>query len=219
MRQHPRYEPLAGAEPRACARVLSFGRTGRIVNFERGEAMIPDFVDGYLRRRGYGFSVRSHGTAFTAVGVAEQLELPEESVAETVLLEVDGRSWMALIPAGWEVEFEGVREELEAARVRPLGEQQEDATFVGTVPGAEPGFGGLYSLPVIMDEALLQNEALVLRAGVLDTSVEVPLAEFLEREQPNTGRIAVRVGAGMASRLGETAGPGIDESLGSSGAT
>lgn len=175
--------------------------------------MVPDSVLAYVKRRGYSFNVRGHQTAFTAVAIADEFELPDDNVAESVLLRVDGKPWLALIPAGWRVDFAGVAAELDASDVEPLGENPADVLFEGTAPGAEAGFGGLYGMPVIMDEALARNEALILRSGSLDTSIEIRTVDYIDGEQPNIASISTYVQPGIAPRIGEVAGPGIDETM------
>lgn len=175
--------------------------------------MIPDSVLEYLQNRRYSFNERPHETAFTAAGVAEQFELPRTDVAETVLLRVDGKPWLALVPAGWQVDFEGVAAELDAKRVEALGENPTDVLFRDSETGAEPPFGGLYGIPVIMDDALSVSEALIVRSGSLDTSLEIRTAELRDREQPNIAPISTYSEPGIAPRIGEVAGPGIDETM------
>lgn len=175
--------------------------------------MIPDSVLEYLRSRSYSFNERPHETAFTAAGVAQQFKLPTTDVAETVLLRVDGKPWLALIPAGWRVDFEQVAAGLDASTVEALGENPTDVLFMDAEPGAEPPFGGLYGIPVIMDEALTRSEAIIVRSGSLETSLEIRTAEYRDREQPNITSISTYTEPGIASRIGEVAGPGIDETM------
>lgn len=175
--------------------------------------MIPDTVLRYLQQRGYSFNERAHETAYTAAGIAEQFQLPDTDVAETVLLRVDGKPWLALIPAGWELDFDSVASELNAETIEPLGENRADLLFMGTDAGAEAAFGGLYGIPVIMDEALTRSEAIIVRSGSVNASLEIRTVQYLDREQPNIASISVLEAPGIASKIGEVAGQGVDETL------
>jgi Ala-tRNA(Pro) deacylase len=64
--------------------------------------------------------------------------------------------------------------------------------------GAEPPFGQLYGLPVVVDEHLARAGRLLFRAGSHEESIELGFEDFLNLEAPLLGPI-------VRSRPGELA--------------
>jgi Ala-tRNA(Pro) deacylase len=67
-------------------------------------------------------------------------------------------------------------------------DEAEFATrFPDCEPGAEPPFGGLYYMPVLVDESLRAVDRLLFRAGSHEEALELSVADFLRLETPLLG--------------------------------
>ena len=56
--------------------------------------------------------------------------------------------------------------------------------FPDCEPGAEPPFGNLYGVPVVVDRALAQQPEIVLRAGNHEHVIRMRFADFRRLESP-----------------------------------
>src|SRR5439155_398310 len=81
---------------------------------------------------------------------------------------------------------------LGADRVRILHESEFLDLFKDCEVGAEPPFGALYGLPVVMDRSLAQAPGpLVFRAGSHEEALEMKPEDFVRLEKPRLADFAV----------------------------
>src|SRR5207253_3601656 len=100
----------------------------------------------------------------------------------------------AVLPAAEVVDEERLASVV-GAPVRFVSEQDFTGLFPGCEPGAEPPFGSLYGLPVVVDSTLAKADRVVFRAGSHEEAVELRYQDFaaLENKPPvgAFGRIPV----------------------------
>lgn len=152
--------------------------------------MIPDRIVRYLQSRLVPFARRWHTRAVSAQELAESLHVSGFRVAKTVAVEVDGRLWIATIPAPARLDLDLVREALGANEVRLAKESEFAGRFPDCEVGAEPPFGQLYGLPVLVDQSLDQDEPLLMRAGSHEETVELSFDNLRALEKPIVAPIA-----------------------------
>ena len=75
--------------------------------------MLREFLDYHLVK----YVVISHSPAFTAMEIAASAHIPGKELAKTVMVEIDGRIAMAVLPASQKVDLELLREAVGAERV------------------------------------------------------------------------------------------------------
>ncbi len=146
--------------------------------------MIPEPIQHYLHQQHVPFLRHWHPRAVTAQELAQALHVTGYRVAKSVIVEADGQLWICLIPATDTLDVEKVREVLGAPEARLASEGAFADRFPECELGAEPPFGHLYGLPVLMDESLGEAEDLLLRAGSHEEALEVHAADFLNLESP-----------------------------------
>jgi len=149
--------------------------------------VIPDQIVEYLEKRNVPYERRSHRRALTAQEVAACMHVTGYRVAKSVIVDAGGRTWIAVLPAAEEVD-----EELLAALiggpVRLVGEQEFTSLFPECEAGAEPPFGGLYGLPVVVESTLASADRVVFRAGSHEEAVELRYQDFADLEhRPTVG--------------------------------
>lgn len=152
--------------------------------------MIPDRIVRYLQRRLVPFARRWHTRAVSAQDLAESMHVSGFRVAKTVAVEVDGRLWIAVIPAPARVDLDLVREALGANEVHLAREEEFAGRFPDCEVGAEPPFGQLYGLPVVLDQALDQEEPLLMRAGSHEETIELSFDSLRALETPIVASIS-----------------------------
>lgn len=153
--------------------------------------MIPEPIQYYLHQQHVPFLRHWHPRAVTAQELAQALHVTGYRVAKSVIVEADQQLWICIIPATDTLHLERVREVLGAREARLATEETFANRFPECELGAEPPFGHLYGLPVLMDEGLGVAEDLLLRAGSHEEALEVSVEDFIGLESPRTASITL----------------------------
>jgi Ala-tRNA(Pro) deacylase len=154
--------------------------------------MVPENIVRHLEAAGVSFLVRPHQRAVAAQRLAASVHVSGYRVAKAVLVDIDGERSMAVLPAADIVDEERLATALGAGRVRILHESEFLDLFPGCEIGAEPPFGSLYGLPVVMDRILARaGGSLVFRAGSHEEVLEMTADDFMRLERPRLADFAV----------------------------
>jgi Ala-tRNA(Pro) deacylase len=137
-----------------------------------------EHLEAYLRERRVPFHLTHHPVALTAQELAESEHVSGHRVAKTVMAFADERMIMLVLPASLWVDFDQLREVLEARTVRLANAQEFDTLFADCEPGAMPPFGNLYGLPVYIDPHLSKEEEIIFPAGTHTETIQLKYADF-----------------------------------------
>ena len=146
--------------------------------------MIPERIQEYLRQNHVPFLRYWHPRAVTAQEVAQSLDITGYRVAKSVIVLADARLWICLISAPDTLDLDRLKELLGADEVRLATEAEFARHFPDCESGAEPPFGQLYGLQVLLDESLSAAEDLLLRAGSHEEALELSVEDFIALEGP-----------------------------------
>jgi Ala-tRNA(Pro) deacylase len=122
-------------------------------------------LNAYLDRERVHYDVLSHPEAFRALAIAQTLHTPEKEMAKVVIVKVQERFVMTVLPASWNVDLHRLRTVFATHRVRLATEDEIIGLFPDCELGAMPPFGNLYGLPVYVDQSLTEDEEIVFQAG------------------------------------------------------
>jgi Ala-tRNA(Pro) deacylase len=153
--------------------------------------MIPESIQHYLHDHHVPFLRHWHPRAVTAQELAQALHVTGYRVAKSVIVRADQQLWICLIPAVETLDLEKVGEALGTREARLATEDEFANLFPECELGAEPPFGKLYGLPVVMDESLGVAEDLLLRAGSHEEALEVSVEDFIGLEAPRMGALLI----------------------------
>jgi len=170
--------------------------------------MIPRSIIEYLQRNAVPFKRRPHVQAVSAHELAASLHISGYRVAKSVIVDADGQKWIAVLPAAETVDLPRLANLLKANTVQLVEETKFAPLFAGCETGAEPPFGGLYGIPVVVDSKLADKTPIVLRAGSHQESLEIAYADFVSLEKPRVGSFGIIPGWTPANR-----DAAIDEAL------
>lgn len=106
-----------------------------------------------------------HSPAYTAQAVAASAHVPSKELAKTVMIKVDGKMGMAVLPASYQIEFDLLRDAVGGKHVSLAGEQEFKDRFPDCETGAMPPFGSLYGMPVFVAESLAEDDYIAFSAG------------------------------------------------------
>jgi Ala-tRNA(Pro) deacylase len=154
--------------------------------------MIASKIVRHMEQAGVPVVVRQHPRVVAAQRLAASVHVSGYRVAKVVLVEADGERMMAVLPAAEIVDPGRLATALGAERVRILHESEFLDLFTECEPGAEPPFGALYGLPVVMDRSLAHSSGpLVFRAGSHEEALEMKPEDFVRLEKPRLADFAV----------------------------
>ncbi len=145
---------------------------------------IPDRLSRFLESRKIPFRTETHSEAFTAQEVAQAARVPGRAFAKSVVLSVDGKTWMAVLPATERVDLKRVGECLSARKVRMAKEPEFATVFPDCDLGAMPIFGSIYGVSVLVSHELLESEEIAFTAGTHRDLVRIRTKDYIDAEQP-----------------------------------
>lgn len=150
--------------------------------------MIPHSILEYLERNNAPFQRRPHLRAITAQALAQTLHVTGFRVAKSVILRTgEGDLCIAVCGAPDNVDTERVAALMNVGHVRLAEESEFAPRFTDCEVGAEPPFGNLYGMPVLIDASLRDAGPLLFRAGSHEEAIEMSFQDFVDLEQPRIG--------------------------------
>lgn len=141
---------------------------------------LKDYLDGQKVR----YEVLAHPEAFTASQVAHALHVSGKRLAKVVIVRVDERFMMTVLPATWKVDLRRLKEVFQSSQVRLATEEELKSLFADCDLGAMPPFGNLYGLEVYVDRSLTTDEEIVFQAGTHFEAVRLRYQDFANLVQP-----------------------------------
>lgn len=132
----------------------------------------------YLDRQHVHYDVLPHPEAFRAVAVAQTLQTTEKEMAKVVIVKVQERFVMTVLPASWNVDLHRLRTVFATNQVRLATEDEITGLFPDCELGAMPPFGTLYGLPVYVDHSLTEDEEIVFQAGTHSDAIRMRYMDF-----------------------------------------
>jgi Ala-tRNA(Pro) deacylase len=119
-----------------------------------------------------------HSPAYTAQKVAASAHIPGKELAKTVMVKIDGKMAMAVLPASKKVDFKLLREALGASQVELASEREFKDLFPNCDVGAMPPFGNLYGLEVYVAATLAEDEEIAFNAGSHTELIKLAYKDF-----------------------------------------
>ncbi len=132
----------------------------------------------------------NHSPAYTAQEIAQSAHISGKNVAKIVILKIDDKLTMAVVPASHQVNLESLKDAATANKVELASEQEFRGMFPDCEPGAMPPFGNLYGMNVFVSEALAADEAIVFNAGTHTELVGMSYQDFQRLVEPQVGNFS-----------------------------
>lgn len=125
-----------------------------------------------------------HSPAMTAQEIAASAHIPGKDLAKTVMVKVDGRMAMVVLPASRRVDFDLLKQAASAKEAQLASEQEFRDKFPGCEVGAMPPFGNLYGMEVYVDQALSANKEIAFNAGSHTELIRLVYGDFERLVKP-----------------------------------
>jgi len=138
----------------------------------------------FLDRENVKYVTIGHSPAFTAQEIAERAHVPGKELAKTVMVKIDGKLAMIVVPASEHVRLAHLKEALGADEVELAGEYEFKERFPDCETGAMPPFGNLYDLPVFVSATLREDDEIAFNAGSHSELIRMAYADFERLVKP-----------------------------------
>jgi Ala-tRNA(Pro) deacylase len=131
-----------------------------------------------------------HPQAFTAQEVATSARIQEKELAKTVMVKIDGKMAMAVLPASHRVDFHLLKGICGAKKIELAREAEFKDLFGECEIGAMPPLGMLYGMDVFASESLEKNTMIVFNAGSHTELIRLKYNDFKRLVEPKIGRFS-----------------------------
>jgi len=136
------------------------------------------------------YVMTTHSTAYTAQEVAALAHIRGRDMAKTVIVSLDGKLAMAVLPASKHVDFSLLKAVAGAKTVALATEAEFRGKFPECETGAMPPFGNLYGVPVFVEESLTKDKEISFNAGTHNELMRISYADFERLVQPTVTRFS-----------------------------
>lgn len=136
----------------------------------------------------------AHSQAFTSQEIAASAHISGKELAKTVMIKVDGKMAMAVIPASKKVDFGLLKGVTGGQKVELATENEFRYKFPECEIGAMPPFGNLYGMEVFVAEALAEDETIAFNAGSHTELIKLAYSDFYRLVKPKIGKFTSKGG-------------------------
>lgn len=146
----------------------------------------------FLDSNGVKYVVMKHSTAYTAQEIAASAHIPGKELAKTVMIKVDDKMAMAVLPASYKVDFDLLKDATGADQVELASEEEFKYTFPDCEIGAMPPFGNLYDMEVYSAESLAEDEEIAFNAGSHKELIKLAYKDFENLVKPKVIKFSLK---------------------------
>ena len=142
--------------------------------------MLKEFLD----KSGVEYSSILHSPAYTAQDTAHSAHISGHLVAKTVIVKIDGKMAMTVLPADRKIALQDLRDVTGCEDVKFAMEGEFKELFPDCEVGAMPPFGNLYGLDVYVAPELAAGQQIAFNAGTHTELIKMGYADFERLVQP-----------------------------------
>lgn len=125
-----------------------------------------------------------HSRAYTSQEIAASAHVSGKELAKTVMIKIDGKMAMAVLPASYQIDFESLKTLFGTGNVRLASESEFEDRFPDCEVGAMPPFGNLYDMEVFVAETLTEDYDIAFNAGSHTELIKLPYYDFNRLVEP-----------------------------------
>lgn len=136
------------------------------------------------------YQIKEHAPTRTSEESALHRGEPLKIGAKAMVLKTDKGFMMAVLPADKKIDSSAVKGLFTTKNLR-FASKEELVELTGLVPGAIPPFGMLFNIPMIVDEALLEEEWMAFNAGSLEKSIKMKIKDYIRITNPRMEQFSI----------------------------
>ena len=141
-------------------------------------------LKGFLDENKIPYVSIKHSTAYTAQAIAASAHIKGKNLAKTVIVKLDGKMAMAVLPAKYQVDLEQLRSASKSKKAVLSSEKEFVETFPDCETGAMPPFGNLYGVEVLVDKSLSDDEEIAFNACSHSELIQLAYKDFERLVRP-----------------------------------
>ena len=134
-----------------------------------------------------------HSPAYTAQEIAATVHIPGKELAKAVIVKLDGKMAMAVLPGSHQIDFNLLKEASGARKVELATEEEFKDMFPGCEIGGMPPFGNLYGMEVFAAKALAEDEEISFNAGSHSELMKLAYKDFERLVKPKIASFSSRL--------------------------
>lgn len=147
-------------------------------------------VQDLLKKESVPFKSIWHPIAYSAQMTAAYAHVSGNEFAKPVMVRLDGKMCMVVVPASKQIDLNLLREATGAHDVRLAKEQEFKDMFPDCEVGAMPPFGHLYGMRTFVAEKLADDELIAFNAGTHNELIEMTYRDYSNIEHPHMIRVS-----------------------------
>ena len=132
----------------------------------------------FLESHAVKYVAISHSPAYSAQTVAASAHIPGKEMAKTVIVKIDDKFAMAVLPASYRIHLGHLKVAVSASHVELATEAEVENLFPDCERGAMPPFGNLYDMNVYVAEQLTEDEEIAFSAGSHTELIRLSYKDF-----------------------------------------
>lgn len=148
-------------------------------------------LEQWLRDAGVAFEILEHAPVRTSEEAARARGTALEQGAKALVVRADDRFVHCVLSAHLKADNAALRALVGTRRLR-FATREELLELTGCEPGAVPPFGNMFGLPVLLDEALCENDRVAFNAGSNTVSITMSCADLVRISGAEVCRFAAR---------------------------
>jgi Ala-tRNA(Pro) deacylase len=152
--------------------------------------MLLERLKSFLDSNAVRYVTVKHSPAYTAQELAALAHVPGKEWAKTVMVKLDGKVAMAVVPATGRVVFDLLKGASGANAAELASEQEFRDLCPGCELGAMPPFGNLFGMDVYVDAPLAEDAEIAFNAGSFTEMVRLPFADFQRLVKPKVAKLS-----------------------------
>ena len=147
-------------------------------------------VKEFLDKHHINYVSLAHSPAFTSQEIAAAAHVSGKKMAKIVVIKMDGKLAMVVIPANHHLDFSNMKHASGAKTVDLASESEFKEKFTGCEVGAMPPFGDMFdNMPVFLSEALSHEDTLLFNAGSHSELLQVSASDYKKVAHPTVVEI------------------------------
>ena len=150
---------------------------------------LREFLDSHAVR----YFVVSHSPAYTAQEIAAAAHVPGKELAKAVIVTLDGKMAMVVLPASRQLDFDLLRKLTSARKVELASEKEFADLFPECEIGAMPPFGNLYGMDVYVSEELEDDDEIAFNAGAHTELLRLSYENYKKLVHPKVAKLSLAV--------------------------
>ncbi len=141
-------------------------------------------LKAFLDKNNVRYVTIRHSSAYTAQEIAAKAHISGKEVAKTVMIKIDDKMAMAVLPASYQIDFDLLKVTFGTRNVSLASETEFKYFFPDCEVGAMPPFGNLYDMEVYVAETLSEDKEIAFTAGNHTEMIRMDYSDFEQLVKP-----------------------------------